>query len=232
MFEVLHPYNNTLITHLDYIKLALDSGFQRPNDYVGGRCPVCKREMKIRAGHKKDDSHFYHNDSEFCPTKDPASRPYLGKVAAQIDPYAVNVNREFVRSNVECIWSRLSEIIPYLDLREFIAILQEARRLNVYGYVGLVPELIPYVFVTLINFLPSKSREKKRKLKFFFFYDSSVKEYGDLWIDKGIDSDLVRISYRNSETIRVKIFDMESQYLSRQKFRLSEKQKNWVLDEI
>lgn len=228
MFEALHPHQNQLITHPEYIKLAADNGFQLPNDYVGGRCPVCKRRMKVRAGHKKDDGHFYHNDSLFCPTKDPASRPYLGKSPTNADPAAAERNREFARRNISAIWSKLSEMIPYLDLKEFISILEEAKRINIYGYVDLDPTLLPYVYVTLINFLPSKSRNKQRELKFCFFYESDVQEYEDLWIDKGRECHLSRISYDGTQTKRVKIFNLEREYISRVKHPLSEKQEKWA----
>lgn len=228
MFEVLHPDKNELITHPDYIELAANNGFQLPNEYVGGRCPVCKRRMKVRAGHKKDDGHFYHNDSLFCPAKDPASRPYLGKAPTDADLTASARNREFARSNIKAIWSRLNEMVPYLDLKEFVLILEEAKRINVYGYVGLEPELLPYVYVTLINFLPSKSRNRQRKLKFCFFYEAEVEDYEDLWIDRGYDCHLSRISYDGNKTKRVKLFDMEREYLSRLEYTLSEKQELWV----
>lgn len=228
MFEVLHPHKNELITHPEYIQLAAKHGFQLPNEYVGGRCPVCKRRMKGRAGHKKDDGHFYHNDSLFCPTKDPASRPYLGKTPANADPVAAARNREFARRNINAIWSRLNEMVPYLDLREFVSILEEGRRINVYGYVDLDPALLPYVYVTLINFLPSKSRNKQRKLKFCFFYEAEVENYKDLWIDRGRECHLSRISYDSNQTKRVKLFEMERKYLSRLEYPLSEKQEQWV----
>lgn len=229
MFEVLHPIQNILVTHPEYVQLAADNGYQQPNDYLGGRCPVCKRRMKVRGGHKKDDGHFYHNDSNFCPTKNPASRPYLGKKSTQIDPVAVEQNLEFLRVNIEHIWSRLNEMVPYLDLKEFIAILEQAKSLNVYGYAGLDPELLPYVYVTLINFLPSKSKNKQRKMKFCFFYEATVQEYEQLWIDRGHQCHLTRISYQGNLTKRVKVFEMESEYITRLKYRLSDKQRNWVL---
>lgn len=228
MFEVLHPHKNELITHPEYVQLAATNGFQLPNNYVGGRCPVCKRRMKVRAGHKKDDGHFYHNDSEFCPTKDPASRPYLGKAPTSVDPTVAAQKREFARDNIEYIWSRLNEMVPFMDLKEFIAILEEAKRINVYGYIGLDPMLLPYVYVTLINFLPSKSRNKQRKMKFCFFYEAAVEDYEDLWIDRGHNCYLYRISYDGSQTKRVKLFEMKKDYLSEIKYALSDKQKEWV----
>ncbi|CDQ09423.1 conserved protein of unknown function [Acidithiobacillus ferrivorans] len=228
MFEVLHPHKNELITQPEYIQLAAEHGFQLPNEYVGGRCPVCKRRMKVRAGHKKDDGHFYHNDKLFCPTKDPASRPYLGKTPTNADPVAAARNREFARNNINAIWSRLNEMVPYLDLKEFVSILEEARRINVYGYVDLDPTILPYVYVTLINFLPSKSRNKQRKFKFCFFYEAEVKDYEDLWIDRGRECHLSRISYDGNQTKRVKVFEMEREYLTRVEYPLSERQEQWV----
>ena len=232
MFEVLHPHKNELITYSDYVLLAAQNGFQLSNEYIGGRCPVCKRRMKVRAGHKKGDGHFYHNDSDFCPTKEPASRPYLGKYPTDVNPMAVERNIHFAKENIGNIWSRINEIVPYLDLKEFITMLEEAKRLNVYGYVDLDPELLPYVYVTLINFLPNKSKNKQRRLKFCFFYDALVTDYEDLWIDAGRDCDLVRISYYGSQTKRVKPFVMESEYLMRSKYTLSDKQQKWCLSAI
>lgn len=229
MFEVLHPHKEELITHPEYVHLAAEHGFQLTNEYIGGRCPICKRRMKARAGHKKDDGHFYHNDSDFCPTKDPSSRPYLGKNPTQADPARTAKNIEFTRTNIEYIWSRLNEMVPYIDLLEFIAILKEAKRLNIYGYVGLNPEILPYIYVTPINFLPSKSRNKQRKMKFCFFYETSVESYEELWINKGHECHLIRISYEGSQTKRVKLFEMETAYLLRLQHQLSEKQKKWLL---
>lgn len=229
MFEVLHPHKNKLITYQDYIEITSNNGFQLPNEYLGGRCPICKRRMRVRAGHKKDDGHFYHSDSLFCPTKDPASRPYLGKAPTNVDQAASIRNRDFARSNIKTIWCKLNEMVPYLDLKEFVSILEEAKRINVYGYVGLEPELLPYVYVTLINFLPSKSQRKKRKLKFCFFFEAEVKNYEDLWIYKGHDSHLSRISYDGGQkTNGVKLFEMEREYLSRLEGTLSEKQEQWL----
>jgi len=228
MIEVLHPRKNELITHSEYIQLAAKNGFQLPNEYEGGRCPVCKKRMNVRAGHKKGDGHFYHNDNLFCPTKNPSSRPYLGKPPTEADPAASAHNREYAKNNIEHIWSRLNEMVPLLDLKEFIAILEKAKQINVYGYVGLDPCLLPYVYVTLINFLPSKSRNKQRKLKFCFFYESDVEGYEDLWIDRGRTCHLTRISYDGTQTKRVELFETECEFLSRLEYPLSEKQKKWA----
>ena len=232
MFEALHPTVNQLITFSEYIKFALDQGYRKANDAPAARCPVCEREMRVRAGKKKDDGHFYHNDNIFCPTKDPARRPYEGLAPTHVDPLVVQHNRNFVQINMQKIWARLTQIVPYLDLKEFINNLAEARRLNVYGYAGLNPQLIPYVFVTLINFQPNDSRGKQRKLKFCFFYESKIKTYDDLWINIGEFSRLTRISFSNSTTQKVKIIETTTDYLLKDDRWLTENQINWCLREM
>ena len=232
VFDVLHPIENRLISYSEYLTYALDNDFKNANLALGGRCPVCSRRMKVRAGQTKSDGHFYHNDDLFCPSKDPSSRPYVGLTPTTIDPVAVQRNRSFANDNVDVIWQRLKEIVPLLDFKEFINILQEARRLNIYGYVGLEPSLLPYVYVTLINFLPSKSVGKKRKLKFCFFYESSIHSLDDLWINTGDFSRLSRISYSKGLTKKVTLIETSMDYLENNIRKLTPKQLAWCLREM
>ncbi|MGE4419065.1 MAG: hypothetical protein AB7D38_04460 [Sulfurimonas sp.] len=220
MQEAIHPYSSNLISYTDYVQFALDKGYQKTNDAPSTKCPVCNRNMKVRGGQKKDDGHFYHNDSLFCPTKKPSARPYLGLTPTVPDINAMKINKQFVIDNLEKIWKKLNSIIPFLHINEFIEILKEAKKLNVYGYSNLNPQRLPYIFVTLINFLPSKSKKKERKLKFCFFYESTIQTYEELWINQGYFSKLVRISYKNSETKRVKIISTDINYLDENGYEL------------
>lgn len=232
MFDVLHPIENKLISYSEYLAYALENDFQNANLALGGRCPVCSRRMKVRAGQTKSDGHFYHNDDLFCPSKDPNSRPYVCLPPTTIDPAAVQKNRAFASDNMDLIWQRLKEIAPLLDIKEFINILHEARRLNIYGYAGLEPKLLPYVYVTLINFLPRNSVGKKRKLKFCFFYESSINSFEDLWINKGEFSRLIRISYSKGLTKKVTLIETSTSYLECNTKELTSKQLAWCLREM
>lgn len=185
---------------------------------------------RLRAGQTKADQHFYHIDDHFCPTKSPAARPYLNKPPRAPDTAAVAANRDWVANHLEHVYSKLHEIVPCLDFKEFIAMLTEAARLNVYGYANYRPEHTPYVLVTLQNFLPSTSFKKTRHLKFIFFYDEGISSHDDLWIDKGFSSDLIRVSYMQSVTQRVKKIDIDCRYAQQALTRtLSPAQKKWCL---
>ena len=216
-----------MMSYADYLKFSLDLSYTKPNDAPSARCPVCKRAMKVRAGKTKDDGHFYHDDSLFCSTKDPASRPYLNLTPTRPDTDAIQANRAFATDNIDFIYSRLKSIVPYLAFKEFIEILKEAKRLNVYGYANATAAYSPYIYVTLINFLPSTSHNKSRKLKFFFFYEEKIRSYEELWINKGISSDLFRISYSNGNTQKVTKIETSIDYLSEPPETMTEKQKQW-----
>jgi hypothetical protein len=180
MFDVLHLTKPEMMSYDEYRRFALDLSYIKLNDAPPGRCPVCKRKMKVKAGKAQGNGHFYHNDNLFCPTKDSAARPYLNLILHSPDTATVQANRSFAADNIDLIYSKLKSIAPCLDFKEFITILKEAKRLNVYGYANAVSAHLPYVYVTLINFLPRNSYNKSRKLKFCFFYDAKIQSYEEL----------------------------------------------------
>ncbi len=232
MYTALHPDKDRLISCTEYQEYALENEYCRTNHAEGARCPVCKRRMKVRAGQTRDNEHFYHNDNKFCPTKDPAKKHYDGLPPGRVDRLASQRNRSFASENINVIWWRVSKIVPYLDLEEFIALLQEAKKLNVYGYTHLKPVLLPYVYVTLINFLPKNSHKKKRVLKFCFFYEATIQSYEDLWINRGEFSMLFRSSYDNGTTKAVKEIKTSIDYLHKDPPELSPKQLAWCRSKI
>ena len=131
MLKSLHPHTNNLISFREYKEFSLLQGYTTINDAPSPYCPVCHNEMNARAGQVQDNGHFAHEHNAICPTKDPASRPYLGLTTVPINPITVQTNKDFVENNIEAIFTRISEIAPLLELKEYIEILKEARRLNI-----------------------------------------------------------------------------------------------------
>jgi hypothetical protein len=234
MFSVLHPVNPVLINFVEYKELALQQNALSHLSFTPGRCPVCKRNMTPRSGGGKDDGHFYHADSAFCPTKEPSARPYLLLRPTVSDPAVTAANIQFAKDNIEKIYSKVWEMTKYLSVKnEFIEILKIAKHLNVYAYANLKPEYLPYIYVTLINFLPSKSYKKQRKLKFLFFYESKINSFEELWIDRGFDSELYRISYNGNSTQKIKKIETETDYLlTAPRYTLTQKNKDECLKHV
>lgn len=228
MFDVLHPTLNEILSVEEYRDFAIANNYSQTNDAPAGRCPVCDKSMRLRAGQTKDDQHFYHITDKFCSTKSPAGRPYLNRPPYHLDEVAIAVNRAWVAAHIEHIYSRLHAIIPCLDFKEFIKMLKEGARLNIYGYANFQPEHAPYVLVTLMNFLPSTSYNKTRQFKFIFFYDEAIQSHDDLWINRGFGSRLVRVSYKQASTNRVKPIEIDVSYAGQKPTKpLSEAQLRW-----
>lgn len=231
VFDALHPIENRMISIQDYLEYAALAGYQFTRDAPAARCPVCKRAMRNRGGGTQANEHFYHVEDEiFCPTKNPAARPYLNKPPRNPDEQAVEINRQFVAQHLELIYGKMHDLIPYLDFTEFVQVLEERKRLNIYGYGGLVSQYIPYVLVTLMNFLPSKSFQNSRKFKFIFFYDAGIESYEELWIDRGFAADLMRVSYDKSATKKVKKIEVSAAYLHEEPRTLTPKMMKWCLN--
>jgi hypothetical protein len=230
MFDALHPARHEIISYSEYLKFALSLNHIKPNDAPPARCPVCKRNMQVRAGQTKGDGHFYHVDNLFCPTKDPSRRPYINLMPAHPSAASAQANRAFAEQSIEKIYTRVKSITPCLDFKEFLEILKEAKRLNIYGYANASGEYLPYIYVTLINFLPSKSYNKSRKLKFCFFYEEKIKSYEELWIDRGFNSSLYRISYSSNITQKITEIETSLDYLTETPTTMTSKQKQWCLD--
>lgn len=229
MFDALHPTKNQMMSILEYLEYAALAGFQDTRDAPAARCPVCKKAMRNRAGGTKGDEHFFHVENDFCPTKKPSARPYLNKPPRFLDANQIAANKQFVTQHLELIYAKMHDLVPCLDFTEFNKLLKEAKRLNIYGYAGFVPAHVPYVLVTLLNFLPSTSYKQSRLFKFIFFYDAGIESYDDLWIDRGFASDLIRVSYDRTATKRVTKIDISTDYLLDTPRTLSPKMMNWCL---
>lgn len=232
MLKVLHPITNELIDYKQFKEYSLQSGYQKINDAPSPKCPVCHNDMNARAGQTKNDGHFAHEHNVNCPTKQPAARPYLGLNPTPPNHQIILENKQFLENNIEAIYTKISELAPYLDFLEFIEMIKEARRLNIYNYANLQPQYLPYVLVTLINFLPTKSFKKCRNLKFMFFFENHIQNFVDLWIHNGINSKFYRISYKGSATNKLTEIELTDIYLAEPVKNLSERQIAWCLREI
>ena len=232
MINALHPTENILISCFELHELGLVNNQQGRSEYPRARCPVCLAEMGIKAGQVHANEHFFHIRGSNCPTKKTAQEPYLNLWATTTDRETINRNKEFIHENMNSIWSKMRDIIDYMDLKEFIFILNEARRLNVYAYADLDIRLIPYVYVTLANFIPSKSYKNRRTLGSRFFYEQNGNGNGDLWIDRGVFPRLVNVFYRNGTIDGVEYVDTTTDYLIEAKYQLTPKQLAWCLREF
>lgn len=197
----LHPKNNDPITIEQYWSqfghrpiLAADT---RPR----ARCPFCPQLLNDVAGRSEHTiGHFAHlPGSEPCPSKEPAGVPYIRLTPEAPDTEWADWLRKQFLHNWERYYRKLEELVPFLALKEFFALITEANRLRVWEYRHLEPWEIPYVFVLMFDFPVVSSRAKDgkplRKFWFRFWYDATVTSLDDLWIERSTDPVFYRASY-------------------------------------
>nr|WP_181717831.1 hypothetical protein [Psychrobacter sp.]QJS05789.1 hypothetical protein [Psychrobacter sp.] len=231
MLSAYHPTEDTLISYNKYLEYTIEHDLQDRNDALKARCPICNDSMIIVAGKERADGHFRHESRNFCPTKTDSAAPYENLRPSEINPDVIESNKEFVRENINNIWFKLKELAPFLSVDEVVAMLQRAKELNVYGYANLDTELIVYVYVNLINFLPRTSYKRRRKYKFLFFYQSDNNE-ADLWINRGRPSQLFRISYDKKKPLKVVRLDSTPDYLNNNESQANARILQRILREI
>jgi len=71
---------------------------------------------------------------------------------------------------------------------------------------------------------------KSRLFKFIFFYDASISSCDELWIDRGFVADLIRVSYDDAATKKVKKVEISTGYLLEEPRALTPKMMKWCLN--
>lgn len=159
-------------------------------------CEVCNTRLTFIQGNDSHVSYFKHDAGVFCPTKEPAGRPYLALTPVNPDPEAARILRTAFRQNWMWHYDRVSHMVPLLSADEFLALVQFATERNAWAYRGLEERMIPRLLVLMADFAPWTSFPKnKREFWFHFFFESSVGSLDELWIRPDPNAALFRASY-------------------------------------
>ncbi|MBM5573012.1 MULTISPECIES: hypothetical protein [Deefgea] len=157
-------------------------------------CPYCHRDLYLRQGTKT--LHFWHGSSEyFCPSKEPFGRSYISLTPNRPDPvHAAELRRQF-KENWQLHYKELERIVPFLHIKEFISILDEAHKKDIFAYTELQIEDMPYVLALTLDFVPVTSKGKARHFWFRFWYSEQGRSIEELWIRGARKPNLVRASF-------------------------------------
>jgi hypothetical protein len=136
----------------------------------------------------------------FCPTKEPAGKPYI-----QLHPRVEDPTRSAaLKNSVAASWAnyfiKMRELVPCLSPEEFISLIERANEHRIWVYASLEAWQIPYVLVMLADFPTHTSVKIKgvpaRKYWFRFFFDAQIRHIQDLWIYPRTTVRFFRSSYK------------------------------------
>jgi len=149
---------------------------RRGNPY----CKVCETQLNICAERTPSQaSHFCHLPGSSCPTIERSAEPYshLEDVEKDLDLEAENKRQ--TRENIHRIFNKCKYLCANLNFQEFREIFAIASNYQVWSYVNVNVEHIPYILLTCRDYF--KSRRPYRKGSFYFVF-SPVSGLDGLWI--------------------------------------------------
>jgi len=195
-----HPTGNRTIAVDDYLKeFGHPSIDARADTRPEAICPFCRTDLYVVAEGTKRSAHFKHRMNVFCPSKDPAGRPYLPLKPTTPDPVAGARLRQAFRAKWRWHFFKISKMIPFLAPEEFTGLIERATENDVWEHVDFPESDIPYVFVILADFPPWTSTRSERKpqraLWFRFWFSPDVRTIDDLWIWPETNISLHRASF-------------------------------------
>ena len=205
----LHPHTRQKIDHARYIK---EFGHK---DVVGKEvdlrpeaiCPFCGGNV-YSAAEKTRTPHFRHHPGAFCPSMEPAGRPYLPLTPNNPDPVAGAVLRAAFRLHWRRHYVAIRRLVPCLSPEEFVDLIRIASEQGVWDYIGFEEIDIPYVFLLMADFPPwtsTKANGKhERDLWLRFFYNPEVRAVEDLWIIPRQNVVLHRVSFKAPKNKRAR----------------------------
>lgn len=187
-----------------------DEEFLRSTTQPGGlrlrpqpHCEVCNTRLTFIQGNDRHVSYFKHDSGVFCPTKEPAGRPYLALTPVDPDPEAGRRLRIKFKQNWRWHFDAVYHMVPLLAVDEFITIVRFATEKNAWAYRGLEERMVPRLLVLMADFAPWTSYPKnERDYWFHFFFESGVTSLDALWIRPDPNATLFRASYTAPKTVR------------------------------
>ena len=215
MHKALHPYSPDRITVQAHIQEFGNDSLEMDER---ARCPLCKGRLSNRAASAPGAiGHFAHMPkSGYCPTKDTSGLPYLNKPPRDPDPEAATIIKNTFLTNWPKHFSQLNWIVKGLHVNEFINAIRCANKERIWEYRQLQEYQLPYIFATLMDYPSANSLhingKPVRKMWFRCWFDTSVKQYEDLWIYRETPLLFWRAWYNNPSRGKPKLEDLVDAY--------------------
>lgn len=168
-------------------------------------CPACREPMHtVGENGPLRDAVWAHNppradwQPRWCPMKDLAGVRYQLLRPVRPDLTAAAALREAFFLNWELHWAHITKIVPMADILTFIEFIRRADQIDFWQQRGLQEWFIPYIFLSLCDFPPPKSKKGAlvRPEWVRCRFDNRIRDMEDLWIKTEGDWGFIRAFYR------------------------------------
>lgn len=187
-------------------------------------CIICNNIFIIVAEHNPKTTHFRHPRNTNCPSIPENAVPYQQLHNIPIDNGQIEATKNLFIHNVHRIFNKCIELIPNLSFAEFNEIIKKADSLNVWGYIDIDIEYIPYILCTCKDYFAQRNPYRSFSFHFVFGHINTVNQ---LWINVNNNAQVIYRVNRNTQDIdSINIsFDLNN-------YKNFSKLPNWLINNI
>lgn len=162
-------------------------------------CIICDGIFSIVAEHNPDRAtHFRHPQNINCPSIPANAIPYQQLHNIPINNNQIVAIKNLFILNMHKIFNKCLGLIPNLSFAEFNEIIQNANNLNIWGYIDINIEYIPYILCTCKDYF--EQRNPYRSFSFYFVF-GHVDAVNQLWINVNNNAQVIYRINRNTQDI-------------------------------
>ncbi|HEY3598839.1 MAG TPA: hypothetical protein VGL08_15160 [Paraburkholderia sp.] len=188
----LHPLGDPTIGADGFFVLGMgnDSG-----DRLRPRCPVCLGALMPLLGDGRGRfRHVSKEEGDCCPLSTLSYQPDGISVQHMRDAARERDQRGAFVANWQRHYQAMRRVVPSMSVRRFIHLVGYADVMNLWSYPALEQHDVPYVLLTLAQFMRAGSMAGKAVWVRFCF-DATVRDVGDLWTHEGSQARFFRMMY-------------------------------------
>ncbi|WP_144152898.1 hypothetical protein [Paraburkholderia sp. BCC1885] len=209
MNTTLHPLDERCVSvNARLAAYMSDDGASSPAGKAGSRCPVCDGALE-QAGEDGEPHrlvHRFREDATRCPLTTPSYQPDGIGVHQQRDVRLLAAHRDIFLRHWSLHFQVMRRAVPALTIQRFVHLIEYADVLNLWSYPELDERDVPYVLLVMAGFIrqvpqPAGDEDDAEGEVTWvrFWFDSSVSDEGDLWLQGRARPQLFRLIYRDPE---------------------------------
>lgn len=184
-------------------ELSVDEWLLTKHNRGNPLCKVktCQRVMAI-VGERSVNraTHFRHPAHTDCPSVLVNATAYAQLQGVLVDiGYAKTIKRLFLE-NLHRVFQKCKYLIPNLSFKEFYEIVEFANNLNIWGYVDINIEYIPYVLCTCRDVFQKNPPYREYPFHFVF---ANVQRVDELWINASHNTNIIYRVHRDTQDVDI-----------------------------
>lgn len=165
-------------------------------------CKVCNSSLTfVATARNQRTTHFRHPDNSNCPTVKFNSKLYENFRPKEKDYQNARKLKEWVIDNPYLLFRQMWKILGgSIRYSEFTDILTAANKRQIWYYVGLEVEMLPYTLLVNYGLFPKLKDRTGREREMYMAFESNLSSYEEIWNKPSSEAKYIFRIYRDTSS--------------------------------